>query len=86
MESGLALDVKARVSRGGSTQLFLGVYTRAGLPIVEEYHDRLVEISVARAIVWGVKRCRAIAAEVIELDEQPAMRVHTGLRTITPAS
>ncbi|WP_337993352.1 hypothetical protein [Pseudomonas rubra] len=74
------------MSRSGSTQLFLGVYTRAGLPIVEEYHDRLVEIGVARAIVWGVKRCRAIAAEVIELDEQPSLMVHAGSRAITPAS
>ncbi|UVM58109.1 hypothetical protein LOY37_11205 [Pseudomonas sp. B21-012] len=85
LESGITLDVKARLSRSGCTQLFLGVYTSAGLPVVEEYHDRLDEVTLTRAMVWGVKRCRAIAAEVIELHELPSKNAYAGLRSINSA-
>ncbi|MGF6593740.1 hypothetical protein [Pseudomonas sp. 2835] len=82
LESGITLDVKARLSRSGCTQLFLGVYTSAGLPVVEEYHDRLDEVTLTRAMVWGVKRCRAIAAEVIELQALPSRNAYSDLRVI----
>ncbi|CAM3866565.1 hypothetical protein D3C76_629740 [compost metagenome] len=85
LESGITLDVKARLSRSGCTQLFLGVYTSAGLPIVEEYHDHLDEVTLTRAIIWGVKRCRAIAADVIELNELPAISHYPGMRAINSA-
>ena len=75
----------ARLSRSGFSQLFLGVYTSAGLPVVEEYHDRLDEVTLTRAMVWGVKRCRAIAAEVIELHELPSKNAYAGLRSINSA-
>ncbi|WP_247267524.1 hypothetical protein [Pseudomonas sp. YL2] len=60
---GTIIDVQTRVSRKGRTQLFLGVYSKDGLPLYEEAHDDLPNDTMTTALAWGVGRARAKAAD-----------------------
>lgn len=62
LSDGSIIDVQARVSRKGRTQLFIGVYNGEGLPVFEEAHDELPNDTMTTALAWGVGRARAKAA------------------------
>lgn len=62
LSDGTVIDVQTRVSRKGRTQLFLGVYSKDGLPLFEEAHDELPNDTMTTALAWGVGRARAKAA------------------------
>jgi hypothetical protein len=62
LADGTAIEVQARLSRRGETQMFLGVYAKGGALMVEEYYESCPGESLARASVWGVQRARAIAS------------------------
>jgi hypothetical protein len=62
LPDGTIIDVQARMSRKGRTQLFIGVYEKNGAPIFEEAHDHLPNDTMTTALVWGVGRARAIAS------------------------
>ena len=60
---GVSIDVQVRLSSEGVTQLFIGVYTSAVIPLLEEaYYSRPHE-TMTQALAWGVGRARAAAAE-----------------------
>ncbi|MNJ48459.1 hypothetical protein [Pseudomonas alkylphenolica] len=63
LEDGSFIDVQVRLSRTGSTQMFLGVYAPSGLMLHEEAHERLPGQSMTRALAWGVGKARKIANE-----------------------
>ncbi|HEN8801793.1 hypothetical protein HP546_02075 [Pseudomonas sp. CM25] len=60
---GSRIDVQVRLSRTGSTQMFLGVYARSGMALHEEAFASRPNESMARALAWGVARARRLADE-----------------------
>ncbi|WP_317658535.1 hypothetical protein [Pseudomonas sp. KU43P] len=60
---GTCIDVQARLSRTGSTQLFIGVYAWSGMTLYEEAFSARPGESMARALAWGVGRARQLAFE-----------------------
>jgi len=61
LDDGTKIDVQARISKTGGTQMFLGVYTEDGRIITEEIYDSLPGQTTSRAIVSGTQRARAVA-------------------------
>jgi len=68
LSDGTFIDVQARVSRKGRTQLFIGVYDKFSAPIFEEAHDYLPNDTMTTALAWGVGRARSVAAGNVVLD------------------
>jgi hypothetical protein len=66
LDDGTKIDVQARLSRTGGTQIFLGVYTEDGRIITEEIYDNLPGQTTLRAIVSGTQRARAVATGASE--------------------
>ena len=62
-DDGTVIDVQARLSRVGGTQLFIGVYSSSGARLLEEAYDERPGESMTRALAWGVGRARRIAME-----------------------
>jgi hypothetical protein len=62
VSDGTIIDVQARISRKGRTQLFIGVYDKNGAPLFEEAHESLPNDTMTTALAWGVNRARGIAA------------------------
>ncbi|CRM70361.1 hypothetical protein [Pseudomonas sp. 37 R 15] len=58
--SGKYVESLGRLAVNGSVQLFVGVYTSAGIPIHEEYRDSVPGVTVVEAIASGLKRGREI--------------------------
>jgi len=63
LSDGTRIDVRARLSRTGGAQMFLGVYARSGMALFEEAFNSRPGESMTRALAWGVARARHIAAE-----------------------
>lgn len=61
LDDGTEIDVQVRISRTGGIQMFLGVYQQEGIVLAEEVYENLPGQTVARALVYGTKRARAIA-------------------------
>ncbi|MEJ5862041.1 hypothetical protein [Pseudomonas farsensis] len=61
LDDGTFIDVQVRLSRTGTTQLFLGVYSPSGMALDEEAYDSRPGESMTRALAWGVGRARHIA-------------------------
>jgi len=61
LDNGTKIDVQARISRTGGTQLFIGVYLIDGRVITEEVYDCAPGQTVAHALVSGTQRARAVA-------------------------
>jgi hypothetical protein len=62
LPNGTLIDVQARVSRRGRTQLFIGVYDKGGRLMFEEAHDHLPNDTMTTALAWGVDRARSAAS------------------------
>lgn len=60
LENGTQVDVRARTLDDGTNQLFVGVYTGKGEPIVEDYTDNVVGMTIDQALDWGLDRGRSI--------------------------
>lgn len=63
LEDGTVLEVQARLSRTGATQLFLGIYSADGDCIHERFYDQRPGETTTRALLWGLGRARRLAAE-----------------------
>lgn len=61
LDDGTIIEVQVRLSRTGSTQLFIGVYNARGRPLTEEVYDSLPGETMTRALAKGVARARQIA-------------------------
>lgn len=61
LSDGTYIDVQVRLSRTGSTQMFIGVYAPAGMAIHEESFDSRPNETMTRALAWGVGYARKLA-------------------------
>ncbi|MBP2261605.1 hypothetical protein [Pseudomonas sp. BP8] len=62
LSDGSYLDVQVRLSRTGSTQMFIGVYAPSGTALHEEAFDCRLNESMTQALGWGVRRARSVAS------------------------
>lgn len=70
LDDGTMIDVQVRLSRTGTTQMFIGVYAPPGSALHEEaFYSRPGE-SMTRALAWGVGRARLIATEGVDATEK----------------
>ncbi|MGO0628752.1 hypothetical protein ACTORR_01560 [Pseudomonas sp. SAR267] len=63
LSDGTFIDVQVRLSRTGTTQMFIGIYASDGMAIHEEAFDSRPGETMTRALAWGVGRARRIAAD-----------------------
>ena len=71
LDDGTKIDVQARLSRTGETQLFIGVYSPKETLIVEETYYSRPQETMGRALSWGVERARSFA-----VDATPMKPIH----------
>lgn len=77
--NGVQIEVHARISAEGVTQVFLGVYGADGWPVCEEHHERNVGEHYCAALKWGTRRAREIVA-----DTQAFVAPHRMQLTLSP--
>ncbi|MCO8311373.1 hypothetical protein [Pseudomonas mandelii] len=63
LSDGMQVEVRARVSHEGVTQVFIGIYDDHGIMLCEEFHDRDRDESYCAALQWGARRARDIVAD-----------------------
>ncbi|MFQ6572150.1 hypothetical protein [Pseudomonas sp. UM16] len=61
LDDGKLIDVQVRLSRTGSTQMFIGIYAPSGMALHEEAHISRPGESMTRALAWGVGLARRLA-------------------------
>jgi hypothetical protein len=61
LDNGTKIDVQARISRTGGTQMFIGVYLGDGRILSEELYDCVPGQTTSRALLSGTQRARAVA-------------------------
>ncbi|EJM63858.1 hypothetical protein PMI30_04006 [Pseudomonas sp. GM50] len=59
---GVQVEVRARVSHEGVTQVFIGVYDGHGILMGEEFHDRGRDVPCCAALEWGAQRAKCAIA------------------------
>lgn len=64
------IDVQARLSRVGATQMFIGVYSSTGVVLIEMSYDNRPGESMMRALAWGVQHARGLAEGLGQLPER----------------
>ena len=74
-EDGMVVDVQARLSRTGSTQMFMGVYEADGRMVTEEYYPSMEGETMTRALFFGSARGFAIASGADVLPDPRATRL-----------
>jgi len=62
VESGSTIDVEARLSSAGTTQLFIGVYSSDGVAVIEIAYDSRPGETVTQALAWGVDQARGFVS------------------------
>lgn len=67
LEDGTFIDVQVRLSRTGSTQMFIGVYAPKGAAIHEEAFDSRPSESMTRALVWASHGPDKLLLKVLQL-------------------
>lgn len=75
---GRQIEVQARITPQGMTQVFIGIYAAEGAAICEEFHDRGLREPFALALKWGGQRARAIL-----LETQPFIAPHRAQLTLS---
>ncbi|NIE74813.1 hypothetical protein F3J45_10255 [Pantoea sp. Ap-967] len=60
---GTFIDVQVRLSRTGTTQMFIGVYAPAGMALLEESFESRPGESMTTALAWGVARAKQVARD-----------------------
>lgn len=73
LDDGTFIDVQVRLSRTGSTQMFIGVYAASGAALHEEAFNSRPGESMTRALACGVGRARRIATEGLAATEKLAV-------------
>lgn len=63
LDDGTFIDVQVRLSRTGTTQMFIGIYDVYGKPLHEEAYDARPGETMTRALAWGVGRARKLVVE-----------------------
>jgi hypothetical protein len=55
------LDIQVRTSRLGAVQLFIGIYSKSGSMVLEEYYPERPGESMTAALQWGEDRARVLS-------------------------
>lgn len=63
LSDGMQVEVRARVSHEGGTQVFVGIYDDHGIMLREESHDRARDEPCCDALRWGAQRAGEIMAD-----------------------
>ncbi len=63
LDDGTLIDVQVRLSRTGTTQMFIGIYGGCGEALHEETYDARPGETMTRALAWGVGRARKLVCE-----------------------
>lgn len=63
LHKGINIDIQTRLSPTGDTQLFIGIYAKGGIMMLEEVYGSMPGETMTRALLWGTMRARAIAEE-----------------------
>jgi hypothetical protein len=75
----MQVEVRARMSHEGVTQVFIGIYDGHGVMLCEEFHDRDRDEPCCAVLKWGTQRARDILAET-----QGFVAPHRGQLTLGP--
>ena len=70
LDDGTFIDVQVRLSRTGSTQMFIGIYDGRGAVLHEEAYDARPGETMTRALAWGVGRARKLVVEGLPVSRQ----------------
>lgn len=60
LPNGVFVEACGRQLSGGQVQLFVGIHTADGKPILEDYTDDVQGMTVNEAIEWGFDRGRSV--------------------------
>ncbi|MCI4607266.1 hypothetical protein [Pseudomonas fluorescens] len=61
LPNGVFIEACGRQLSSGQIQLFVGVHTAEGKPVLEDYTDNAQGMTVQEAIDWGFDRGRSVA-------------------------
>lgn len=67
LTDGELIDIQSRLSRDGTTQLFIGVYREDGRLLLEEYYPAREGQTISHALAWGADRARMFVAKGYKL-------------------
>lgn len=76
---GVQIEVQARLSLDGVTQIFIGVYDAQGWVMCEEFHDHPGTEQGSLALRWGAQRAREIM-----IDSRKFVAPHKVQLTLSP--
>ncbi|WP_166362502.1 hypothetical protein [Pseudomonas akapageensis] len=60
LSNGCTIQVKAKILRDGSLQMFVGVYNPDGTPVAENDHPAPDHLDMEGAFDWGIDMARSI--------------------------
>lgn len=60
LSNGCKIEVKARILRDGSLEMFIGVYRPDGTPIVENHDPKPHLLDMEAALDWGIEEARSL--------------------------
>ncbi len=60
LSDGTEIEVQVRLSREGTTEVFIGIYICSGHMLLEESHKDCGSKSRTEAMAWGVERARQL--------------------------
>ena len=60
LPNGVFVESCGRQLDGGLIQLFVGIYTADGKPVLEDYTDDVQGMTVDEAIEWGIDRAISV--------------------------
>lgn len=61
LPNGVFIEACGRQLSSGQIQLFVGVHTAEGKPVLEDYTDNVQGMTVQETIDWGFDRGRSVA-------------------------
>lgn len=63
LSNGCKIDVRAKILRDGSLQMFVGVYRPDGTVIVEDHDPAPNQLDMEAALDWGIDIARSVGRE-----------------------
>lgn len=78
LNDGRQIEVQARITQEGMTQVFIGIYDGRGVVVYEDVQERSFREPLASALKWGARRAREII-----VDMQPFAAPHRPQLTLS---
>ncbi|WP_137806403.1 hypothetical protein [Pseudomonas sp. G(2018)] len=79
LNDGRQIEVQARITLEGMTQVFIGIYDASGGAMFEAFSDRGFREPLASALKWGARRARELV-----LETEPFVAPHRAQLTLSP--